>query len=77
MRTRAKERAREQGKVPDTEISDNNELKKKRFYRTMRLVEKEKSLTKDDVQKMAENILYRSLMIGRISSKDEEVSPLY
>jgi len=74
---KAKDRAREQGKVPDTEISDNNELKKKKgFIDTMRLVEKEKSLTKDDVQKMAENILLQKSDDRTISSKDEEISPI-
>lgn len=74
---KAKERAREQGKVPDTEISDNDELKKEKgFIDTMRLVEKEKSFTKEDVQKMAETILLHKSDDRTISSKDEEVSPI-
>ena len=74
---KAKERAREQGKVPDTEISDNDELKnEKGFIDTMRLVEKEKSFTKEEVQKMAENILLQKSDDRTISLKDEEVSPI-
>ena len=56
--TEAEERAAEQGKVPDTKLPNNKKFEKKKgFIDTMRLVEKEKSFTKEDVQKMAEEIL--------------------
>ena len=41
-----------------------------------RLVEKEKSFTKEDVQKMAEEILLQKSDDRTISPKDDEVSPI-
>ena len=75
--TEAEERAAEQGKVPDTKLPNNKKFEKKKgFIDTMRLVEKEKSFTKEDVQKMAEEILLQKSDDRAISSKDEEVSPI-
>jgi len=71
----AEERAKEQGKEPDSKLPDNKKLKKKKgFIDTLRLVEK--SFTKEDVQKMAEEILLQKSDDRTISSKDDEVSPI-
>jgi len=74
-KTEAEERAKEQGKEPDSKLPDNKKLKKKKgFIDTLRLVEK--SFTKEDVQKMAEEILLQKSDDRTISSKDDEVSPI-
>lgn len=71
----AEKRAKEQGKEPDSKLPDNKKLKKKKgFIDTLRLVEK--SFTKEDVQKMAEEILLQKSDDRTISSKDDEVSPI-
>ena len=71
----AERRANEQGKEPDSKLPDNKKLKKKKgFIDTLRLVEK--SFTKEDVQKMAEEILLQKSDDRTISSKDDEVSPI-
>jgi len=71
----AEERAKEQGKEPDSKLPDNKKLKKKKgFIDTLRLVEK--SFTKEDVQKMAEEILLQKSDDRTISSKDDEVPPI-
>jgi len=71
----AEKRAIEQGKEPDSKLPDNKKLKKKKgFIDTLRLVEK--SFTKEDVQKMAEEILLQKSDDRTISSKDDEVSPI-
>lgn len=73
----AEERAVEQGKVPDSKLPNNKKFEKKKgFVDTMRLVEKEKSFTKEDVQKMAEEILLQKSDDRTISSKDDEASPI-
>jgi len=74
-KTEAEERAKEQGKEPDSKLPDNKKLKKKKgFIDTLRLVEK--SFTKEDVQKMAEEILLQKSDDRTISSKDDEVPPI-
>lgn len=79
-KNKARERAKEQGKVPNSELPDNKDIKDeegKNFIDTMRLVEKEKSFTKEDVQKMAEEILLKKSEDRTISLKDEDdVSPI-
>ena len=71
----AEDRAAEMGKDP--EMDDTSKFKKlKNFVMRGRLVEKEKTFTKEDVQKMAEEILLQKSDDRTISSKDEEVSPI-
>lgn len=71
----AEDRASEMGKDPD--LDDTSKFKKfKNFVMKGRLVEKEKSFTKEDVQKMAEEILLQKSDDRTISSKDDEVSPI-
>ena len=71
----AEDRAAEMGKDP--EMDDTSKFKKlKNFVMKGRLVEKEKTFTKEDVQKMAEEILLQKSDDRTISSKDEEVSPI-
>ena len=71
----AEDRATEMGKDP--EMDDTSRFKKlKNFVMRGRLVEKEKTFTKEDVQKMAEEILLQKSDDRTISSKDEEVSPI-
>ena len=71
----AEDRATEMGKDP--EMDDTSRFKKlKNFVMRGRLVEKEKTFTKEDVQKMAEEIILQKSDDRTISSKDEEVSPI-
>lgn len=71
----AEDRASEMGKDPD--LDDTSKFKKsKNFVMKGRLVEKEKSFTKEDVQKMAEEILLQKSDDRTISSKDDEASPI-
>ena len=71
----AEDRAAEMGKDP--EMDDTSKFKKlKNFVMRGRLVEKEKTFTKEDVQKMAEEIILQKSDDRTISSKDDEVSPI-
>ena len=72
----AEDRASEMGKDP--ELDDTSKFKKfKNFVMKGRLVEKERSFTKEDVQKMAEEILIqKSDDLGITSKDDEDVSPI-
>ena len=61
----------------DSDLDDTSKFKKlKDFVMKGRLVEKEKSFTKEDVQKMAEEILLQKSDDRTISPKDDEVSPI-
>ena len=71
----AEDRASEMGK--DSDLDDTSKFKKlKDFVMKGRLVEKEKSFTKEDVQKMAEEILLQKSDDRTITPKDDEVSPI-
>jgi len=72
----AEDRASEMGK--DEEMDKNSKFKKlKNFVMRGRLVEKEKTFTKEDVQKMAEDIvLKKSEDKGLTQKENDEISPI-
>jgi len=72
----AEDRASEMGK--DEDMDKNSKYKKfKNFVMRGRLVEKEKTFTKEDVQKMAEDIvLKKSDDKGLTQKEDDDVSPI-
>lgn len=72
----AEDRASEMGK--DEDMDKNSRFKKfKNFVMRGRLVEKEKTFTKEEVQKMAEDIvLKKSEDKGLTQKEDDDVSPI-
>lgn len=74
----AEDRAAEMGKDPD--LDDTSEYKKdKNFVMKGRLVEKEKVFTKEDVRKMAEELVIKKLDDKELTKKElnnDEVSPI-
>lgn len=72
----AEDRASEMGK--DEEMDKNSKFRKlKNFVMRGRLVEKEKTFTKEDVQKMAEDIvLKKSEDKGLTQKENDEISPI-
>ena len=74
----AEERASEMGKDPN--LDDSSEYKKdKDFVMKGRLVEKEKTFTKEDIQKMAEEIVIKKSDDNEITKKElnnDNISPI-